>query len=393
MAKTVKAGETFDVESIERALAGMWQETTARSDGEEAILRARAANFIVFLADSSLLDETQRTVTKLAASHPCRALVLLGERDAKDKDIEVSVSTSCPEKNGSESSVLCCEQITLIASGEFVSELPSAAIPLLIPDLTTFLWWRDEVRVDDEVFEKLLTAADRLIIDSAEFHDPYDDFVELAKVRWSDSFNEVAISDMNWERLTPWRTALANFYDIPTYRDELDQIDRLRIDYVASGRYDALPSQVVMTVGWLASRLKWKFKSAASGPKTSETFQFGKDDWTIQLELNGFPSDGSGGSPDVSAIHGLKHGRIFRLELQRAAASQTGDEPTSFVVHRSEDGQYLDAFANVREQGCPGCRVRFRNLTTAQLLSREMEILTADKVYEEAITFASRLGR
>ena len=388
MATTVKAGETFDVELIERALAGMWQETTARSDGEEAILRARAANLIVFVADSSLLDETQKTVTELAARHPCRALILVGKRDAKDKDIEVSVSTSCPEKNGSESSLLCCEQITLIASGGFVSELPSAAIPLLIPDLTTFLWWRDEVRAHDEVFEKLLTAADRLIIDSADFPNAPRDLAALARVLSSGSMNEIAVSDMNWERLTPWRTTLANFYDVPSYRDELDEIDKLRIDYVMSGPNEALPSQVLMSVGWLASRLEWKLKATASGALNSETFQFGKDGRTIDLKLNGSPADGT--STNDSATHGLKPGRIFRVELQRAG-QPSGDEPTSFVVHRSEDGQYLETFANVHKEGCPSCRVRFRNLTTAQLLSREMEILSADKVYEEAIELASLL--
>lgn len=384
----MKVVETFVVESIERALADMWQETTAQSGGEEAVLRARTANLIVFISDESLLADTQQTIAELAATHPCRALVLVGNRAAPDKDIEVQISAFCPNQNRSASTVLCCEQITLTASGEFVSELPSAAIPLLIPDLTVFLWWRDEVRGDDEVIEKLVTAADRLIIDSAEFPYPPDDFLALAQVISFGSSNQVAVSDMNWERLTPWRTALANFYDIPSYRDELDQIDRLRIDYVvSSGPFEALPSQVVMCVGWLASRLGWRFKSAAGGLLTSETFQFEKDDRTIHLELNGFPPHESGGSPDVSATQGLRPGRIFRVELQRANEG----EPTSFVVDRSEDGLYLETSVNAGKQGCPSCRVRYRNLTIAQLLSREMEILCADKLYEEAILSAAVL--
>ena len=382
MAKTVKVAETFNVESIERALADVWQETTTQSGGEEAVLRARAANLIVFLGDETLLAETQQTITELAAVHPCRALVLAGDRHAQGKDIEVSISAFCPNKNDSESSVLCCEQITLSASGEFVSELPSAAIPLLIPDLTTFLWWRDEVRVDDEVFEKLLTAADRLIVDSADFPNAPRDFAALAQVLASGSIDEVAVSDMNWERLTPWRTALANFYDVPSYRDELDQVDRLRIDYVEHGS-EHLAAQPVLSAGWLASRLEWNFVS-----QTAEAFlQFGKGDRTIHLELKESPAYRSAGSSDDgSSSHGLKPGRIFRVELQRA-----GDGPSSFVVYRSEDGLYLETSANVGEQGCPSCRVRFRNLTTAQLLSREMEILYADKVYEEAIRLAGLL--
>jgi len=85
------------------------------------------------------------------------------------------------------------------------------ALPLLIPDLTTFLWWRDVVQVSDKIFGTLLGASDRLVIDSAEFEDPENDLVETDKLFVHDSCENVGISDLNWARLTFWRELLADF--------------------------------------------------------------------------------------------------------------------------------------------------------------------------------------
>ena len=372
----IKVGETFDIEAIERALAGAWQATAAEGESEGALLRARAANLIVFLPNDAALAETHQGIAELTESHPCRVLVLVGDRDAHGKDIEVYVSSRCPEKR-TESSFLCCEEITLSAAGEFVSELPSAAIPLLIPDLPVFLWWRDVLHLDEKLFEKLLAAGDRLIIDSADFQDSSRDFAALARVLEAGANEATAVSDINWERLTPWRASLANFYDVPTYREELDRINRVRIEYVGQGSSsEFLAAQALLIAGWLASRLGWKFvkQTTSQQPDRGMSFQLRKDDRHINIELN--PSQAAG----------LKPGRILRVELE-----SSGEQSASFVVYRSDDGEYLETSVNVGVQRCPGRRVRFRNLSTVQLLSREMEILGGDKIYEEAILLAEHL--
>lgn len=366
----------FDVEAIERTLAGSWQETAAKSEGEGALLRERAANLIVFLPNNAALAETHQTIAELTEGHPCRVLVLVGDRDADSKDIEVYVSSFCPHEKHTESNFLCCEEITLNAAGQFVSELPSAAIPLLIPDLPVFLWWRDVLRLDEKLFEKLLAMGDRLIIDSADFQDSPRDLAALARVLAAGA-NETAISDINWERLTPWRASLANFYDVPNYREELDRINRVRIEYVGQGSSSEFPAaQALFIAGWLSSRLGWEFveQTTSHRPGRGVSFQLRKDDRHINIELN--PSQATG----------LKPGRILRVELE-----SSGEQSASFVVYRSDDGEYLETSVNVGAQRCPSRRVRFRNLSTVQLLSREMEILGCDKIYEEAILLAEHL--
>ncbi|HET6892392.1 MAG TPA: glucose-6-phosphate dehydrogenase assembly protein OpcA [Pyrinomonadaceae bacterium] len=372
----IKVGETFDIEAIERALANAWLATAAESEGEEALLRARAANLIIFLPNKAALEETRQTVAELTSMHPCRVLVLVGDRDADNKDIEVYISAPCPKDKRYESRLLCCEEITLSAAGDFVSELPSAAIPLLIPDLPVFLWWCDVLRVDEKLLETLLARVDRLIIDSADFQDSPGDLAALARVLAADVKQTTTVSDINWERLTPWRASLANFYDVPSYRKELNRINRLRIEYVVQGSSSESPAaQPLLIAGWLASRLGWKFvrQTTAPPPDVKTVLQFAKDDRSIEVELN------------PSQAPGLKLGRILRVELE-----SSGDEHAVFQVHRSADAEYLETSVNVGLQHCPGTRVRFRNLTTTQLLSREMEILGGDKIYEEAIGLAGR---
>lgn len=371
----VKVGETFDLEAVERTLADAWQATAAESEGEGALLRARAANLIVFLPNNAAFAETHHTIAELTASHPCRVVVLIGDRDAAGKDIEAYVSSFCPTEKRTESSFLCCEEITLSAAGEFVSELPSAAIPLLIPDLPVFLWWRDVLRLDKKFFETLLTAVDRLIIDSADFQDSPGDLAALARVLAADK--TTAVSDINWERLTPWRASLANFYDVPNYREELDRINRVSIEYVGQGSSSEFPAaQALLIAGWLAGRLGWEFETQALGeqPAVETLLQFVKDRRPLSIELK------------PSQTTGLKPGRILRIGL-----ASSGDQSASFVVNRSDDGAYLETSVNVGAQRCPGRRVGFRNLSTAQSLSREMEILGGDKIYEEAILLAEHL--
>jgi glucose-6-phosphate dehydrogenase assembly protein OpcA len=375
----IKVSEQFDLEVIERTLADMWQATAAESESEDALLRARAANFIAFLPNNAALTETYETIAELTASHPCRVLVLMGDRDADGKDIEAHVSSFCPTEKRTERSLLCCEEITLSAAGEFVSELPSAAIPLLIPDLPVFLWWRDVLALDEKLFGRLLTTVDRLVIDSADFQDSPRDLAALARVLTADAHKTTGVSDINWERLTPWRVALANFYDVPNYRDELDRIDQVRIEYVAQGSSsESLAAQALLIAGWLASRLDWgSIKQTVPQQLDQGTrLQLRKDDRFIDIELAPLQAPA------------VRPGRILRVELESA-----GGESASFVVQRSDDGEYLETSANVGVQRCPGRRVRFRNLSTAQLLSREMEILGGDKIYEEAIGLADTLAR
>ena len=388
----IQIEKTLDVEVVERQLAELWKQTSGERDvdDEAAVLRARVANLLVFVSTSELLDEVHQMLRELTGIHPSRVLMMVGARSEPDRDIEMSLGSifQTDQRTGRER--LCCEGVTLKAQGNFAAELPSVALPLLIPDLTTFLWWRDVVQVSDKVFDTLLRATDRLVIDSAEFEDPENDLVETDKLFVHDSCENVGVSDLNWARLTFWRELLADFYDVPAYQPLLDNVDHVRIDYVGPEHQPTtVAPQALLIAGWLASRLGWKlageqslqakdettaFKFSRGERGSSPTVREGAADREIKLELNRVERGER------------KPGRLVRVELRTNA-----DEPASFTVTRSADNLHLSTEAKLGLQVHSGRVLPVRNRSAAQLLSREMEILCNDKIYQEALALATTL--
>lgn len=400
----IQVEKTLDVEVVERQLAELWQQTAGASHNEDdaAVLRARVANLLVFVADDESLAEVQQMLPELTASHPSRVLLMYGAHEAEDHDIEMSVETICQTDQRSGAKRLSCEEITLQATGKFVVELPSAALPLLVPDLSSFLWWRSAPQAGNKVLDTLLRATDRLVIDSAEFADPLADVVATHQLYRQGQFDHVGISDLNWARLTLWRGLLADFYDVAGYQTLLESVGEVQIEYVAPERGPAcVAPQALFIAGWLASRLGWEL--AGEHPKqqpTDEmiTFNF------VSSEPGTSPavSEGSGPTTAEDSASGViklnlkrveqgerKPGRLVQVELRCGAASGKG--LASFVVSRSADNLHVLAEVTVRKRTHRGRVLPVRNRSTAQLLSREMEILCNDQIYQEALAVAAQM--
>ncbi|HYJ85098.1 MAG TPA: glucose-6-phosphate dehydrogenase assembly protein OpcA [Pyrinomonadaceae bacterium] len=392
--------KTLDVEVVERQLAALWKETAGESDDDAAVLRARVANLLVFVSHESLLQEVDALMLDLTMVHPSRALIMLGETDKSDQDIEMFVTSLCQTDKRTGAKRLCGEVVILKARGKFTVELPSASLPLLVPDLTTFLWWRNELRVSDKVFSALINGSDRLVIDSDEFRNPLQDLLEVDRLFGSDQ--EVGVSDLNWARLTLWRGLLADFYDVPAYQPLLDDIDFVRIDYVSPAvEPGTVAPQALLMAGWLASRLEWTVASEPTTQDNNKTLSFKllRKDRGSSVSMNDGADRGSsptvrGGARskeitlELNRVERGKHkpGRLVEVEL-RTSASQ----PASFSVKRSADNLHILAEANIGTDIHRGRVLPVRNRSLAQLLSREMEILSNDNLYQQALAVAAKL--
>jgi glucose-6-phosphate dehydrogenase assembly protein OpcA len=379
----IQLEKTLDVEIVERELAQLWTESARdpNADAEAAVLRARVANLLVFISSEAALHDVHQMLRELTAIHPSRVLLMLGAREATDQDIDMFVESICQtDKRGGIR--LSCEEITLKATGKFVAELPSAALPLLVPDLATFLWWQNAPRVSDKVLDTLLRATDRLIIDSADFADPLSELVEMNNLYGEDEFDHVGISDLNWARLTFWRGLLADYYDVPAYQPFLNSIHHVRIEYVGPERApNTLAPQVLLMAGWLGSRLQWQLSDEQPVDENNQTTSFSfnsQDGRAIKLELNRVER----------GEH--KPGRLVQVDL-RAGGDEGGARPASFIVSRSEDNLHLVTEAKLGATSHRGRVLPVRNRSTAQLLSREMEILCNDQIYQEAVAIAARM--
>jgi glucose-6-phosphate dehydrogenase assembly protein OpcA len=383
----IALGKTLDVEVVEQELDALWQGSTTaarpestdvdeRPDDETPVLRARAANLLVYVSDDNSLEEVHQLLQELTTVHPSRVLTMFGENDAPDNDIEMFVSALSQKEKAGGQKRLCCEEVTLKAQGSFVSELPSAALPLLVSDLPIFLWWRSVVDSEQKVFRNLLHASDRLIVDSVEFAKPVIELLAINKIFQQDYETAVGISDLNWARLTSWRGLLADFYDVAEYRAALERIDNVRISYGAPrAKETAIAPQALLLAGWLASRLQWAIKDK---PRTQE------GERTL-LEF----SNQQGGTITVELLRvkevGINPGRLARVELRSQA------DGSAFKVERSADLQRVLTEAKLGTSVDRGRVLPVRNRSTAQLLSREMEILCNDQIYEEAINVAASL--
>ena len=66
-----------------------------------------------------------------------------------------------------------------------------------------------------------------MVIDSASFDNPHYDLTRLAKILGERS-GSLNISDLNWGRLTSWRSLVASFWDVADYRAALEDRERPR---------------------------------------------------------------------------------------------------------------------------------------------------------------------
>ena len=369
----------LDVQAVERELSALWKDRAGAADrGEdEAMMRARVLNLMIYVPAEPALREVDALLRELTAAHPCRALVMLGEAQAAEQDIEMLVSTFCRPAAGKATNHLCCEQVTLSAGGRFVAELPSAAIPLLVSDLPVFLWWRDAPRLEDQIFASLSRASDRVIIDSAEFYQPHEDLVILAALLQREREAHEAISDLNWARLTSWRTLLASFYDVKEYRAALDLMSSVRIQYAALKQMPgAIPSQPLIIAGWLASRLGWRVASGEPGADNRDArfVSMEKDGRRISIRFDG-----------------VEHRRAIPGQIVGVELGTDSEPPATFSVSCGEDNPcfkthaaFGDDFRSSRTLSCEG-------ESEAVLLGRELEILCRSRVYEDAVAAAAEM--
>lgn len=357
-----------DAAAIERQLGELWKQAGEGQEG--GVIRACALNLMVYLPYPSRLGAVENLLTDVAAAHPCRAILMIADRSAQTA-ISAWVSSRCALDPASSKQV-CCEQITISAGGEAIDEMPSAAIQLLLSDLPVYLWWQAAPSLADPVFRKLVDYSDRVIIDSAEFADQGAGLIEMANII-SHGSKWAAFSDLNWARLTAWRALLAGFYDVAANRPYLNSIDHVEIEYGALGG-SAIPARALLIAGWLASRLKWNRKSIQrDGDSLSIGFE-APDGRPITLKL--VPSR----DPQIEPGH-----------IAEVALEARSGPSAYFKVRRSGDRTRLETETALGGSRRPDRALDYESRDEGELLSKELDILGRDRVYEQAVSSAAEL--
>lgn len=357
----------IDVGKIEKELKSLW-----RTDEQgHSVTRAYTSNLVVYAHAGEDLETISDMLTVVNGIHPGRVVLLVANRaEGVAPRLEASTSVRCRKLGASQ--IVCGEQVTLEADGVALATANTAIAPLMLPDIPVFLWWKDIPHYSDPLFDRLADLADRIVIDSAAFDNPHNDLRRLAEVvQTRPEFG--FFTDLNWGRLTAWRTLLASFWDVPDYRPALDELDRVTVEYdPPDANKNEIAAQALLAVGLLASRLGWRVVKGEKGTEAA-WFTFREGGREIVVELR--PDREFDGNDAL---------------LTTLTLSAKGGQ-AEFSVGFNPDGPKLETSAAVNGMRAVSRVLSYEQKSEAQRLSRELNFLRRDKIYEAALEVAAQM--
>lgn len=306
----------------------------------------------------------------IAASNPCR-IIALCPIAGDDEGVTAQVSASCPVQKHGQSTLVCCEYITLRGTAAALERNAGMISALMIGELPKFIWWKGTPDPDYGLFKRLTDLSNSVIIDSSSFNNTEPELLQI----YSLIEQGTAIADLNWRRLSAWQELTAEAFDPPERRAALTEVDKVTIDYEQGNQ-----AQALMFLGWLASRLKWRPVSYVKegGDYDIRRIQFtSSDQRTVEAELAGIPT------ADVGEIAG----DLISLRL-----GSTNQEADCCTVLCSETTGCMRMEAGGGAQAC-----RIQQVTplfdqkTEQLLSQQLQRWGREVLFEESLAITAEL--
>jgi glucose-6-phosphate dehydrogenase assembly protein OpcA len=224
-------------DALLQRLQGEVDRATAEGKLQEKALRSYAPD----LAGSGIADA-------IAASNPCRIITLCPTVSA-DEGVQAQVSAYCPINKRNQNTLICCEYINLRGTAAALERVSGILAELMISGLPKLAWWKASPEPEYGLFKRLVDQCDVLIVDSSSFREPETSLKDIALML----SHGVPFADLNWSRLAAWQELTAEAFDPPERRSAIMEIDRVTIDYEQGN-----PSQALMYLSWVASRLQWK---------------------------------------------------------------------------------------------------------------------------------------
>ncbi|NCO75223.1 MAG: glucose-6-phosphate dehydrogenase assembly protein OpcA [Cyanobacteria bacterium] len=306
----------------------------------------------------------------IASINPCR-IITLCPTTGEDEGVKAQVSAYCPVNKRSANSLICCEYITITGVSSAFERVGGVLSELMIPDLPKFIWWKAGIDEDYPLFQRLVAECDRLIVDSSIFSQPEEELFKIGKLLEQD----LPLIDLNWARISPWQELTAEAFDPPERRNSILEVDQVTIDYEKGN-----PSQALMYLGWLASRLNWQpvEYSYEEGDYNITTVKLinleGKD---IKVELAGVPI----------ADWGEVLGDLISLKL-----TSTNLNADCCTVLCSETTGCMRMEAGGGGQSCRIQQVTsLADQSTETLLSQQLQRWGKDVLYQESMVITTQI--
>ena len=284
-AGTPKGGEevSVDVGGIEKELAALWREQS--SEASKALTRACSWNFIVYASNDVVFDRAKVVADRLVLLVPTRSILVQHQPYASTgKPIEAWVSANCHVGAGG-GKLLCTEEIRIESRGKGAEHVPGLLRALIVPDVSTALWWAGNPPDNANAVKLLLSGVDRLIVDTGGAGE--GGLTRLAHV--GGLLDNVTLVDLNWLRTASLRSLLASLFDAPGGPAPLWDISRVKVGATSM-------SAAKLMVGWLTARLKWTVQEriARSSGVSWRVLSREEQVITVDVEVVGHSVRGSG---------------------------------------------------------------------------------------------------
>jgi hypothetical protein len=189
------------VGAIEQEYSALWA-SLEHEEPELPLGRAMTANLIL-VGEAAQQDELRFAVERVLLRHPCRAFLVLLERDTHPLAAQLALAT---RSYGAER-IVVLELLTLRCDGGRFARLPGLLRPLLEQDLPSHLFWARALPENGRDLATMARLADSVTVDSSLFAHPRSDRARLQAIGGPPA------QDLAWYRLRPWRRALAEAFE------------------------------------------------------------------------------------------------------------------------------------------------------------------------------------
>ena len=225
-AENVSAGQ------VERALSDL------RRHEERAAVRTSVLTLVIVVGTRAEAQEQLDVVRHLGARHPSRTLVLVLDEGGGEGEshLDATVAVCVVERGDRQVAV---EEVTIEVRGRACFHLDSLVLPFTLPDLPVAVWLPRRILGRGD---PLLETANRVVVDTRVVGYEPDALSRLYSLS-----HRVAVTDLSWWRLKPWRNLLASLFEGHLYRPFLKDVHRLEVTGHAGPRH--------LFAGWVVSRL------------------------------------------------------------------------------------------------------------------------------------------
>jgi glucose-6-phosphate dehydrogenase assembly protein OpcA len=360
----VPLGGYVPIDEIEEELSRQLKQ--AQGTSEVPVHQARMSNLVIYCNSAELGTQVTGQIPAIAALHPARVLLVIGDPAATENDISAGCYVQVQHIDSGRR--VFWEQIELHARGSAVDRLPFRVRAMLIGDLPTNLWWAAPAPppfAGHFLFD-LSEHVQQIIYDSQGWMEPARGVDATAA--WLVKFERGPVegqvrvaSDLSWRRLKFWRRILAQALDPGAAPGAMQSLSEILIEH---GPHAV--TQAWLLVSWLASRLHWRVQAGKVQPNVEICWTAATDSGPLRICIRRL----SEGPPEI------RKARIAYRVSGKPEATNIWVHDGRRLAMCPEEGNYSMRTMTVQPQQVP------------EMVGRQLSDREPDPVFRESMAVA-----